>query len=111
MSNGQSRAEYTVKVERRRLILGDGTLTETSHLVSHPSSVSWDNEHGLINFATEEFVGAAVERHDGTIIAYLAEHTGTKDLGPFTTPEDGVEAVIDFSRARREEFFAKEGRR
>lgn len=110
MSNGQSRAEYTVRVERRRLILGDGTLTETSHLVSHPSSVSWDNEHGLINFATEEFVGAAVVKHDGSITAYLCGYTGTKDLGPFATPEAGVEAVIDFSRARREDHFAKGGR-
>lgn len=111
MSNGQSRAEYLVRVQSRRLILGDGTLTETSHLVSYPSSVSWDNEHGLINFATEEFAGAAVERHDGEIIAYLNVPSGLKHLGPFRTLEDGVETVIDFSRAEREEFFVKGGRR
>lgn len=107
MSNGQSRAEYTVRVERRRLIIGDGSLTETSHLVSHPSSVSWDTEGGSINFATEEFVGLAVERHDGSIVA----HFGSRSLGPFATPEAGVEAVIDFSRAEREAHFAKGGRR
>lgn len=107
MSNGQCRAEYTVQVVRRRLLIGDGTLTETSHLVSYLTSDSWGNEHGAVNFSTQEFAGAAVQKHDGSISAYLVLPSGSKDLGPFPTPEAGVEAVIDHSRAEREDFFAR----
>ena len=98
MSNGASRAEYTVRVERRKLTTGDGTLVETSHLVSYPTTTSWSSEHGTVEFGSEQFVGAAVERHNGQITA----HIGPKRLGNFPTAQAGVEAVIDFSRAEIE---------
>lgn len=104
MSNGRSRTEYTTKVVGRRLDF-EGSVIETSHMVSYPSKFSQGNKYGRIDFATDQFVGVAVERCDGTIVAYF----GSKRLGEFSTPESGVEAVIDFSRAERETYFATRG--